>query len=67
MSEFDRCLNCNGIIRLIEYALGSRWMHVQPGASFPTEAKGTAWRHCKTPDVATPHTRDTSPEEGQDG
>lgn len=43
----DRCLNCNEPVRAIAYALGERLMHVDPDASFPTEAKGTAWRHCK--------------------
>ena len=49
----DRCLNCNQPIRLINYALGPKWMHVNPDASFPTAAKGTAWSHCRT-QVATP-------------
>lgn len=43
----NRCLNCNQPIRLINYALGEQWMHVDPAASFPTERKGTAWRHCR--------------------
>ena len=55
----DRCLNCNGTIRLINYALGKRWMHVDPDASFPTEQRGTAWRFCRAT-VATP-TTPTSP------
>jgi hypothetical protein len=49
----DRCLNCNATIRLINYALGETWMHVEPAAGFPSEHKGTAWRHCKSV-VATP-------------
>lgn len=49
----DRCLNCNQPIRLINYALGQQWMHVDPDASFPTERKGTAWRHCRD-QIATP-------------
>lgn len=51
----DRCLNCNQPVRLINFALGKRWMHVDPDASFPTEQKGTAWRHCRGP-VAEPVT-----------
>lgn len=44
----DRCLNCNAVIRKINYAMGEQWMHVEPAAGFPSEHKGTAWRHCKT-------------------
>ena len=43
----DRCLNCNEPVRVINYALGKRLMHVDPDASFPTEQRGTAWRHCR--------------------
>lgn len=43
----DHCLNCNQPIRLIRYAMGAQWMHVDPAAAFPTERKGTAWRHCR--------------------
>ena len=43
----DRCLNCNATIRLVNYSLGKRWMHVDPDASFPTEQRGTAWRFCR--------------------
>jgi hypothetical protein len=49
----DRCLHCNEPIRLVNYALGSEWMHVDPSASFPTTHKGTAWRYCRAL-VATP-------------
>lgn len=49
----DRCLHCNQQVRRINYALGPEWMHVEPGASFPTERKGTAWRYCRK-SVATP-------------
>lgn len=46
MSE-ERCLTCNEPIRHINYALGPEWVHVDPNASFPTAAKGTAWRYCR--------------------
>lgn len=52
----DRCLNCNAVIRKINYALGEKWMHVDPAASFPTERKGTAWRTCRL-SVAEPVNR----------
>ena len=48
------CMNCGYPIEKITYALGPAWMHVQPGASFPTVHKGTAWRYCRTRLVATP-------------
>lgn len=51
--HLDQCLNCGAKVRQINYALGSRWMHVDPSASFPTEQKGTAWLHCRA-SVATP-------------
>lgn len=47
MSADVRCLNCGDVIRRINYALGPQWMHVDPAASFPTERKGSAWRHCR--------------------
>ena len=43
----DRCLNCNAAIRTINYAMGPQVMHIDPAAGFPSEHKGTAWRHCK--------------------
>lgn len=46
MSE-ETCLTCGERIRRINYALGPEWMHVDPSASFPTAAKGTAWRYCR--------------------
>lgn len=61
----DRCLNCNGVIREINYAIGPRWMHVDPDASFPTEQKGTAWRHCRFL-VAEPKPAASSDERGAD-
>lgn len=50
----DHCLNCGDTIRLINYALGPEWMHVDPYASFPTTGKNTAWRICKAKTVAEP-------------
>lgn len=47
------CVNCGHTIRLINYALGEKWMHVKPRASFPTERKGSAWWYCRQV-VATP-------------
>lgn len=53
-----RCQNCNGIIRVIRYVLGDEWMHVNPNAGFPSQHKGTAWRHCHNtvaePRMSTP-------------
>lgn len=43
----DRCLNCNQTLRVINYALGERLMHVDRDASLPSVQKGTAWRHCR--------------------
>lgn len=53
----DRCLNCNEPIRLINYALGPAWMHVDLNASFPSVNKGTAWRQCRARTMAEPVTR----------
>jgi hypothetical protein len=47
VADYDRCLNCNQPIREINYALGKRWMHVVPEASFPSTQRGTAWEHCR--------------------
>lgn len=49
----ERCLNCNATIRKINYALGEKWMHVDPYAGFPSQHHRTAWQHCKT-QVAEP-------------
>lgn len=43
----QRCKHCKDEIRKVNFALGEEWMHVEPNASFPTERKGTMWRHCK--------------------
>ncbi|HET7326977.1 MAG TPA: hypothetical protein VFJ14_06775 [Nocardioidaceae bacterium] len=43
----EHCRHCHEPIQRITYALGAQWMHIQAGASFPTEHKGTAWRYCK--------------------
>jgi hypothetical protein len=53
LREADRCVNCRRQVRKISFALGETWMHVDPNDSFPTESRGTAWRHCKLR-VATP-------------
>lgn len=47
------CIHCREPLAVINYSLGDMWMHVTPGASFPTERKGTAWRYCRL-SVATP-------------
>jgi len=49
----QRCLHCGEPIRLINYAMGPEWLHVNPDAGFPTTHKGSAWKHCKR-QVATP-------------
>lgn len=60
----DRCLNCNHTIRLINYALGPEWMHIDPSASFPNPRTGTAWKHCRVA-VAEPAPEERAePEEG---
>lgn len=41
------CLHCMLPIREINFALGPKWMHIDPNASFPTEKKGTAWEYCR--------------------
>lgn len=61
MTDYDRCLNCNAVIRRINYSLGPKWMHINPDASFPTELKGTAWWHCHRT-VATPANERTTDE-----
>lgn len=43
----NTCKNCGAPVREINYVLGPLLMHVAPEASFPTEHKGTAWRHCR--------------------
>ena len=43
----DLCTHCGQPVEVINYALGPKLMHVEPGASFPTVQKGTAWWHCK--------------------
>lgn len=47
MSAVDRCIHCGAHVRTLNYAMGPMVVHVDPNASFPTTAKGTAWQHCK--------------------
>ena len=47
MSAPHRCVHCGAQVRTINYAMGPEVMHVDRHASFPTTAKGTAWRYCK--------------------
>ena len=49
MSTYIRqvCKHCKNEIRQVAFALGERWMHVSPNASFPTIQKGTMWEFCK--------------------
>jgi hypothetical protein len=66
VSNDDRCLNCNEVVRVINYALGEQLMHVDPRASFPTERKGTAWHHCRQR-VATTTEADATSAAGDEG
>lgn len=64
-----RCKHCGGVIRLINYSMGKKWMHVNPSAGFPTEHKGTAWWHCHNT-IAEPTVlieRDVDQVPGQEG
>lgn len=54
MSAADCCRHCGHPIRLVNYALGPEWVHVDLDASFPTHAKGTAWTVCRANTVAAP-------------
>lgn len=57
-------VHCGDPIQAINYALGSTWVHVDPEASFPTTAKGTAWVVCRARTTASPgrHRADDTPE-----
>ena len=54
MSTDEICRHCKHPIRIINYASGKTWMHVDPNASFPTVAKGSAWLSCRSVTVAEP-------------
>lgn len=43
-----RCKHCKVIIRKVNFALGEKWMHVNPSSSFPTQMNGGMWEYCQT-------------------
>lgn len=53
-ADAGQCVHCGQRIRKFVFALGEKWLHVQPDASFPSQERGTAWWHCRRSTVATP-------------